>query len=41
MPVVGVARFECFFRRAAELDVDKDDLKRYSDFANRRLYDCR
>jgi hypothetical protein len=39
MPVVGVARFERFFRRAAELDVDKDDLKRYSDFANRKLYD--
>ena len=39
MPVVGVAKFERFFRRAAELDVDKDDLKRYSDFANRKLYD--
>ena len=39
MPVVGVAKFERFFRRAAELDVDKNDLKRYSDFANRKLYD--
>ena len=39
MPVVGVAKFERFFRRAAELDVDKDDLKRYSDFVNRKLYD--
>jgi hypothetical protein len=39
MPVVGVAKFERFFRRAAELDVDRDDLKRYSDFANRKLYD--
>jgi Domain of unknown function (DUF1931) len=41
MPVVGVAWFERFFRRAGELDVDKDDLKRCSGFANRRLYECR
>jgi hypothetical protein len=39
MPVVGVARFERFFRRTTELDVDKDDLKRYSDFVNRKLCD--
>ena len=39
MPVVGVAKFERFFRRAAELDVDKADLKRYSDFANHKLYE--
>jgi len=32
MPVFGVVRFERFFRLAAELDVDKDDLKRFSDF---------
>src|SRR5690348_2739239 len=39
MPVFGVARFERFFRLAAELDVDKDDLKRFSDFVERKLYD--
>ena len=39
MPVMAVARFERFFRLAASLDVDKDDLKRYSDFVNRKLYD--
>jgi hypothetical protein len=39
MPVIGVAKFERFFRVAAELDVDKDDLKRYSDFVEKKLYD--
>jgi len=39
MPFVGVARFERFFRRTTELDVDKDDLKTYSDFVNRKLCD--
>jgi hypothetical protein len=39
MPLVGVARFERFFRRTTELDVDKDDLKRYSDFVSRKLGD--
>jgi hypothetical protein len=33
--VMGVAKFERFFRTAAGLDVDKQDLKRYSDFINR------
>src|ERR1700716_2529161 len=37
--VMGLARFERFFRLAAGLDVDKQDLKRYSDFINRKLYD--
>jgi hypothetical protein len=37
--VMGVAKFERFFRRAAGLDVDKTDLKRYSDFVNRKVYD--
>jgi Domain of unknown function (DUF1931) len=35
----GVPRFERFFRRAAGLDVDKQDLKRYSDFVNYKIYD--
>jgi hypothetical protein len=37
--VMGVARFERFFRVAAGLDVDKADLKRYSDFVNQKIYD--
>ena len=37
--VMGLARFERFFRLAAGLDVDKQDLKRYSDFINRKIYD--
>jgi hypothetical protein len=36
---MSVAKFERFFRIAAGLDVDKQDLKRYSDFINRKLYD--
>jgi len=39
MYVVSVPRFERFFRAAAGLDVDKNDLKRYSDFVNRKIYD--
>lgn len=39
MPVISVAKFEHFFRVAASLDVDKNDLKRYSDFVNQKLYD--
>ena len=37
--VTGVARFERFFRAAAGLDVDKEDLKRYADFINRKIHD--
>jgi uncharacterized protein DUF1931 len=39
MPLMGVAKFERFFRAAAGLDVDKDDLRRYDEFVNRKLYD--
>ncbi|WP_433436247.1 DUF1931 family protein [Nonomuraea sp. CA-141351] len=39
MPMIAISRFEHFFRAAAGLDVDKSDLKRYSDFINRKLYD--
>lgn len=39
MTIMGIARFERFFRAAAGLDVHKDDLKRYSDFINHNLYD--
>jgi hypothetical protein len=37
--LVGVTQFERFFRTAAGLDVDKSDLKRYSDFVNHKIYD--
>jgi hypothetical protein len=36
---MSVARFERFFRSAASLDVDKDDLKRHNDFINAKLAD--
>ncbi|MEY9969523.1 hypothetical protein ABIA33_007612 [Streptacidiphilus sp. MAP12-16] len=39
MPVMGVAKFEHFFRAAASLDVSKNDLKRYNDFVDAKLYD--
>ncbi len=37
--IMGIARFERFFRAAAGLDVDKEDLKRYADFINRKIHD--
>jgi hypothetical protein len=37
--VISVAKFERFFRIAAGLDVDKQDLKHYSDFINQKIYD--
>jgi hypothetical protein len=37
--VMSAAKFERFFRVAAGLDVDKQDLKRYSDFVNHKVYD--
>lgn len=37
--VMGVAKFERLFRTAARLDVDKQDLRRYSDFINQKMYD--
>ncbi|MGZ5033835.1 MAG: DUF1931 family protein [Usitatibacter sp.] len=37
--VMGISKFEHFFRRAAGLDVDKADLKRYSDFVNHKIHD--
>lgn len=39
MDVMAVPRFERFFRTVAGLDVDKNDLKRYSDFVQDKLYD--
>jgi hypothetical protein len=37
--VTGVARFERFFRAAAGLDVDKEDLRRYRDFVDHKIHD--
>ena len=37
--VMSVAKLGRFFRIAAGLNVDKQDLKRYSDFINRKVYD--
>jgi hypothetical protein len=37
--LVGMTQFERFFRATAGLDVDKNDLKRYSDFVNHKIYD--
>jgi hypothetical protein len=37
--LMAVSRFERLFRRAASIDVDKMDLRRYSDFVNRKLHD--
>ncbi|MEU3245760.1 MULTISPECIES: DUF1931 family protein [unclassified Streptomyces] len=39
MTVTGVSKFERFFRAAASLDVDRNDLKRYGDFVDAKLYD--
>jgi hypothetical protein len=39
MTVMAIPRFQRFFRAAASLNVDKDDLKRYSDFVSANLYD--
>jgi hypothetical protein len=37
--VIGIPTFERFFRAAAELEVDKDDLKRLDGFVSERIYD--
>ena len=37
--IMGVSEFERLFREAASLDVDKNDLKRMSDFLNQKVYD--
>jgi Domain of unknown function (DUF1931) len=39
MVPIGVSNFERFFRTGASLDVDKDDLRRYEDFVNRKVRD--
>jgi hypothetical protein len=39
MTVMSISRFEHFFRTVASLDVDKEDLRRHSDFVNHKIYD--
>lgn len=37
--LMGVSKFELLFRRAANLDIDKSDLKRLNDFIAQEVYD--
>jgi hypothetical protein len=37
MSLMGIAKFERFSRLSAGLDIDKADLKRYSDFVNGKI----
>jgi hypothetical protein len=39
MAVMGFTKFERFFREAAQVRVDRDDVKRYLDFVNDVIYD--
>ena len=39
MAVTGVTKFERLFRTVAGLNVDKQDLRRYSDFVNHKIDD--
>jgi hypothetical protein len=39
MAVMNIPKFERFFRAAASLDVDKEDLRRYDEFVNREISD--
>jgi hypothetical protein len=38
-PVIPIPKFERFFRVAAELDVDKSDLRRFYDFVQTKTFD--
>lgn len=39
MPVMGTVKFQQFFRAAAGLHVDRNDVKRYTDFVDDKIYD--
>ena len=39
LDVKGISKLERLFRVAAQLDVDKTDLQRCTDFVNEKLYD--
>ncbi|MET1089606.1 MAG: DUF1931 family protein [Arthrobacter sp.] len=38
MDLMGIPQFKHFFRQAASLDIDKDDLRRFNDFVGDRTY---
>ena len=37
--IMAVSEFERLFREAASLDIDKNDIKRLSDFLGKKIYD--
>jgi hypothetical protein len=39
MPVMGLVKFERFFRAAGGVSVDREDVGRYLDFVNDAIYD--
>jgi hypothetical protein len=39
MSLTNIPKFERFFRLTASLDVDKEDLRRYDEFVNHKIYD--
>jgi len=39
LDVKGISKLERLFRLAAQLDVDKSDLQRYTEFVNQKIYD--
>ena len=39
MTVIYISRLERFFRIAAELELDKEDLRRHADFVHRKTHD--
>jgi hypothetical protein len=39
MSITNIPKLERFFRLAASLDIDKDDLARYDEFLNHKVYD--
>jgi hypothetical protein len=38
MSLIGVSKFESFFRKAGSLDIDKSDVRRIYDFTNEVIY---
>ena len=37
--IMAISEFERLFRKAASLDIDKNDIKRLSDFLGKKIYD--
>jgi len=38
MSLIGISKFESFFRKAGSLDIDKSDVRRIYDFTNEVIY---